>query len=113
MPIDAMNGLSGVFGASARSGGNALPISRRRSVAASPRMPRCGPIDRSGRCPSGRLGGRHRLRRDRDVGAGLDVRLDQLAEVHPVEVIAREDQVVVGVERAKWRAAWRTASAVP
>ena len=38
-----------------------------------------------------------RLRRDRDVGAALDVRLDHLAEVHPVEVIAGEDQVVVGV----------------
>ena len=38
-----------------------------------------------------------RLRGDRDVGAALDVRLDQIAEVHPVEVIAGEDQVVVGV----------------
>ena len=27
----------------------------------------------------------------------FDVRLDQLAEVHPVEVVAGEDQVVVGV----------------
>ena len=30
----------------------------------------------------------------------LDVRLDQLAEVHPVEVVAGEDQVVVGVVAA-------------
>ena len=27
----------------------------------------------------------------------LDVRVDQLAEVHAIEMIAREDQVVVGV----------------
>ena len=38
-----------------------------------------------------------RLRRDRDVGLPVDVRVDQLAVVHAVEMIAGEDQVVVGV----------------
>ena len=38
-----------------------------------------------------------RLRGDRDVGAPIDVRVDQLGVVHPVEMIARENQVVVGV----------------
>ena len=32
-----------------------------------------------------------RLGGDRDVGAALDVRVDQLAEVHPVEMIAGKD----------------------
>ncbi len=45
----------------------------------------------------GRFARRHRLRRNRDVGAALGVRLDELAVVHPVEVVAGEDQVVVGV----------------
>ena len=33
----------------------------------------------------------------RDVGLALEVRGEQLRVVHPVEVIAGEDQVVVGV----------------
>ncbi len=45
----------------------------------------------------GGVGACHRLRGDRDVGAALDVRVDQLAEVHAIEMIAGEDQVVVGV----------------
>ncbi|MCK7523786.1 MAG: hypothetical protein MZV64_42290 [Ignavibacteriales bacterium] len=70
---------------------------------------------RTGRCPSrARRRGGHRLRRDGDVGAAFDVRVDQLREVHAVEVVAGEDQVVVRVgSRAKCRAACRTASAVP
>ena len=40
---------------------------------------------------------RHRLRRDRDVGVAFDVRVDQLAVVHPIEMIAGEDEVIVGV----------------
>ena len=40
---------------------------------------------------------RDRLRRDGDVGAALDVRVNQLAVVHPVEMVAGEDQVVLGV----------------
>ncbi len=40
-----------------------------------------------------------RLGRDRDVRARLDVRVDQLAEVHAIEMIAGENQVVVGVVR--------------
>ncbi len=42
-----------------------------------------------------RVGGRDGLRRDRDVGPAFDVRLDHLAEVHAVQVIAGEDQVIV------------------
>ena len=38
-----------------------------------------------------------RLRRDGDVGAPIDVRVDHLVVVHPVEMIAGENQVVVGV----------------
>ena len=44
-----------------------------------------------------RIVGGHRLRGDRDVGAPIDVRVDQLAVVHPVQVVAGENQVVVGV----------------
>ena len=40
---------------------------------------------------------RDRLRRNRDVGAAVDVLVDELGVVHPVEVIPRENQVVVGV----------------
>ena len=65
---------------------------------ASPRTRRSGRRRRTGRCPSAvASSGRHRLRGDGDVGASFDVRLDQIVEVHPVEVIAGEDQVVVGV----------------
>ena len=46
-----------------------------------------------------RVGRVHRLRRDGDVGLALDVRVDQLAEVHAVEVIAGEDQVVLRLVR--------------
>ena len=45
-----------------------------------------------------RVVGRHRLGGDGDVGVALDVRLDELVEVHAVEVIARQDQEVLGVE---------------
>ena len=45
----------------------------------------------------GRVGDGHRLRGDGDVGAVLDVRFDHVAEVHAIEMVAREDQVVVGV----------------
>jgi len=38
-----------------------------------------------------------RLRRDGDVGARLDVRLDQIAEVHAVEMVTGKNQVVVGI----------------
>ena len=38
-----------------------------------------------------------RLRRDRDVRPAIAVRVDQLAVIHPVQVIAGENQVVVGV----------------
>ena len=101
MPIDATNGLLGAW-------------CRRRSTPAGcccrSRASRVGvglllEADdlardrRTGRCPSAsRRRRRHGLRGDGDVGVALDVRLDQLAEVHPVEVIAGEDQVVVGVE---------------
>ena len=44
------------------------------------------------------IDGRDRLRRDRDVGAAFDVRLDQLEEIHAVEMVAGQDQEVVGVE---------------
>ena len=39
-----------------------------------------------------------RLGRDRDVGARGDVRPHHLVELHPIEVVAGEDQVVVGVQ---------------
>jgi hypothetical protein len=39
----------------------------------------------------------YRLRRDGDVGAAVDVRVDHLVVVHAVEMIAGENQVVVGV----------------
>ena len=41
--------------------------------------------------------GRHRLGRDGDVRAVVDVCVDHLVEVHPVQVVASEDQVVVHV----------------
>ena len=78
------------------------PISARRSAAGlllergnpselvEPQDPHLRRIDR-----------RHRLRRDRDVGSGFDVRLDQLAEVHAVEMIASQDQEVVGIVATK------------
>ena len=57
---------------------------------------------------------RHRQCGDRDVGVAVDVRIEQPPVVHPVEMIARENQVVVGRRcRLKCRAACRTASAVP
>jgi hypothetical protein len=39
----------------------------------------------------------HRLSGNRDVGFLLTMRLDQLFVVHPVQMIAGEDQVVLGV----------------
>ena len=42
--------------------------------------------------------GRDRLRGDRDVGVPLDVGFEELVEVHAVEVVAREDEVIVRVE---------------
>ena len=41
---------------------------------------------------------RHRLRRHGDVRPAIDVRVHELVEVHAVELIARENQIVVGVE---------------
>ena len=35
------------------------------------------------------------MRGDGDVGVAIDVRVDHLAVVHPVQVIAGQDQVVV------------------
>ena len=49
----------------------------------------------------GRFNLADRLRGDRDVGAVFHVRLDEIAEVHAIEVIARQYQVVVGVVRGK------------
>src|SRR5437588_3603684 len=43
------------------------------------------------------IGGRYRLRGDRDVGLAVDVRVDELAVVHAIELVAGEDQIVVGV----------------
>ena len=57
--------------------------------------------------------GRHRQRGDRDVGVAVDVRLSSSRVVHPVEVIAGQDQVVVGVVLDEMPRALRTASAVP
>ena len=48
-----------------------------------------------------RVGRRDRLRRNRDVGARLDVRVDELAEIHAIQMIAREDQIVVRVVSAE------------
>ena len=63
---------------------------------------------------AGRLGGVHRQRRDGDVGVAIEVGVEQLRVVHAVQVIAGQNQVVVGVVTgAKCRAALRTASAVP
>ena len=54
--------------------------------------------DRSERCPSPKPHARrHRLCRDRDVRLAIDMRVDQLVVIHPVEMIAGEDQVVVGI----------------
>jgi hypothetical protein len=41
---------------------------------------------------------RHRLGRERDIRAGTDVLVQQCAEIHPVKLIAAEDEIVV--ERA-------------
>jgi hypothetical protein len=46
---------------------------------------------------AGRVFDRHRLRGNGDVGAAIDVRVDQIEIVHPVEMIAGEDEVVVRV----------------
>ena len=70
-----------------------LPISASRSsVGFSSKPAICPSIVEPEDAHLRRVGGDDRLRRDRDVGAALDVRLDQLAEVHAVEVIAGEDQ---------------------
>ena len=45
---------------------------------------------------AGRLRLVNRQRGNRDVGVAIEVRLEQLGVVHPVEVIAGEDQVVAG-----------------
>ena len=45
--------------------------------------------------------GRDRLRGDRDVGVAIDVRVDELGVVHAIELIAGEDQVVVGLVPGK------------
>ena len=98
MPIEATNGFSAVVppavDAARRAAAHLRPAAPR---SASPRSRRSGRRYRTGRCPSGSRRRRHRLRGDGDVGAALDVRFDQLAEVHPIEMVAGEDQVVVGV----------------
>ena len=98
MPIDATNGLSAVSSPTGEWRGALDPISARRSGFGFSSKPadlavRVEPED-------AHLRGvvrRHRLRRDRDVRVALDVRVDQLGEVHPVDVIAGEDQEVLRV----------------
>ena len=89
-------------------------VGQPRRASASPRSRRSARASSNRKMPiSVASRGVDRLRGDRDVGAALDVRVDQLAEVHAIEVVARENQIVVGVVAAKCRAACRTASAVP
>ena len=98
MPIDATNGLSGGVakkGAAGRQRAAHLTEPRaRRLLLERDDLP--GAIEAEDPHLR-RVCRRHGLRRDRDVGAALGVRLDQLRVVHPVQVIAGEDQVVVGV----------------
>ena len=49
---------------------------------------------------AGRIVRRDRLRGDGDVGLAIDVRVDEIAEVHPVEMVAGKNQVVVGIVRS-------------
>ena len=75
-----------------------LPISASRAAFGFSSNPPICPRSSNRKIPiSVASSGVDRLRGDRDVGAALDVRVDQLAEVHAIEVIAGEDQVVVGV----------------
>ena len=102
MPIDATNGLSAVRRPAGECAGALDPISRqpfgvRLLLEADDLAGRVEPEDAHLR----RVVGRHRLRGDRDVGVALDVRLDELGEVHAVDVVAGEDQVVLGVDVAE------------
>ena len=98
MPIDATKGFSSECPAKDDAGRDAAPDLREALGVRLLLEP--GDLalrDRTGRCPSPTptsVG--DRLRRDRDVGVAIDVRVDQFREVHPVEMVAREDQVVVG-----------------
>ena len=97
MPIEATNGLSPDVPANDAPAGTLRPISARRAASASPRTRRSARRGRIAGCPCRRLVRRHRLRGDRDVGLPVDVRFDHLGVVHPVEMIAGQDQVVVGL----------------
>ena len=99
MPIDATNGFSCVVPPAIEPFGMLPPIAASRS--ARRLFLEAGDLAEIVELEDAHLRGivgRDRLRGDRDVGAALDVRLDQLVEVHAVEMIAGEDQEVLGVE---------------
>ena len=50
---------------------------------------------------AGRLFGMYRQRRDGDVCVLIDVRLEEAAVVHPIQMIAGENQVVIGLVPGK------------
>ena len=63
-----------------------------------PRTPRSARRDRNRKMPHRRrVLRRHRQRGDRDVGVLVDVRVEHPPVVHAIEMIAGENQVVVGV----------------
>ena len=98
MPIEATNGLSALCAANVAPAGMLWPSSASRS--------RVGFSSNAGDLPGAvesedaHLGGvvnRDGLCGDRDVGAAIDMGIDEVAVVHPVEMVARENQVVVRV----------------
>ena len=100
MPIEATNGLSGVSPPIAAPCGALLFISASRAASGFSSKPLMWPSASKRKIPIWVASvGVDRLRRDGDVGLALDVRVDQLAEVHPVEVVAGQDQVVLRLVR--------------
>ena len=97
-PIDAMNGCSSVCVAKVAPAGMLRPISFRRSAFGFSSNATIWPPVSKRKIPIWvAVAGIHRLRGNGDVGLCVLVRLDQLLVVHPVEVIAGEDEVVVGL----------------
>ena len=73
------------------------PISARRAASGFSSKATIWPLRSKRKMPiDDASSGGDRLGGDRDVGLSIDVRFDDLRVVHAVEVIAREDQVVVG-----------------
>ena len=98
MPIEATNGLASSSGMNVEPAGALRPMAASRSSVGLllELLDGAAPVEREDAHAGGVLGV-DRQGGDGDIGLAIDVRVEQLRVVHAVEVVAGEDQVVVGV----------------